>query len=309
MHPHSEPLRPLPLYRSAIDGRTEMTACPDSLDQIDTLKFARRKESWVASSSAHFYKAIRKSNDPLRDLDDPACIDIAMREYTDVCFLHGLDDGVCCPERIDRACIVYPFLSGPDMRTLLISHASHEQREACLLCAMRLLARLHRGDAAGYPVKDYRRDSFLAPSPAVLDWMEGRRQTLVVAGFEARNFRFDQNSNAWFFFDPHYIWLGFPEEDFARFLVSLLMIRGRRSGPRPWTGFDRFRLLADYETLAPAKLDRALLNYFLHEELAMRRFHAVKLARRMPPAVRPFVMTYTRFYYHQLRRALAFQLF
>lgn len=286
-----------------------MTARPESLDRIGTLRFARRKESWVASTSGHFYKIIRKSKVLLRDLDDPACIDIASREFFNMRFLHGLADGVCCPERIDRACIVYPFLSGPDMRTLLIGQASPAQREACLESAMRLLARLHRGDGPGFPTKDYRRDSFLAPSPAVLDRIERRQRTLVVTGFEARNFRFDQDSNAWFFFDPHHVWLGLPEEDFARFLVSLLMIRGRRSGPRPWTGFDRFRLLAAYEALAPARLDRTLLNYFLHEELAMRRFHATKLARRVPAASRPFVMAYTWFYYRQLRGALALQQF
>lgn len=286
-----------------------MTARPQLLDRIDTLRFARRKESWVASCSGRFYKIIRRSHAPLRDLEDPACIDIAMREFTDMRFLGSLDAGVCRPERIDRACIVYPFLSGPDMRALLMSRTSPGQHEAALHSAMHLLAHLHRGEPAGYPAKDYRCSSFLPPPPAVLDRMERRPRTLVVTGFEARNFRFDQGSDAWFFFDPHHIWLGFPEEDFARFVVSLLMIRGRRSGPRPWTGFDRFRLLVAYEALAPAKLDRTLLNYFLHEELAMRRFHSIKLARRMRAASRPFVMAYTRFYYHQLRRALASQHF
>lgn len=286
-----------------------MMGCPQLPDRIDALRFARRKESWVASSSGHFYKIFRKSNAPLRDLDDPACIDTARREFSDMLFLRTLADGVCRPERIDRACVVYPFLSGPDMRTVLTGHASPGQREACLTSAMHLLARLHRGDGAGYPIKDYRRDSFLTPTPAALDRIERRRRTLVVTGFEARNFRFDQNSDAWFFFDPHHVWLGLPEEDFARFLVSLLMIRGRRSGPRPWTGFDRFRLLAAYEALAPARLDRMLLNYFLHEELAMRRFHAIKLARRVPATWRPFVLAYTRFYYRHFRRALVLQQF
>lgn len=278
-------------------------------DPIRTLRFTRRKESWIAAGCGCFYKISRRSGDPLHDLDDPACIATTLREYTDVCFLHGLDQAVCRPERIDRACIVYPFLSGPDMRTLLISHAPPGQRDAALCSAMRLLVHLHRGDAAGYPVKDYRRDGFLAPSSAVLDRMAARARTLVVTGFEARNFRFDRSRDGWFFFDPHHLWSGYPEEDFARFMISLLMIRGRRSGPRAWTAFDRFRLREAYEALAPALLDDMLLNYFLGEELAMRRFHATKLARRMPAATRPFVMAYTRFYYHQLQRTLATQQF
>lgn len=286
-----------------------MIAHAASLDPILTLRFTRRKESWVAASSGRFYKISRKSDDPLRDLVDPACIGTSLREYTNVCFLHGLDKAVCHPESIDRACIVYPLLSGPDLRTLLISRVSAEQREASLHSAMRLLARLHHGDTAGHPVKDYRHDGFLAPPPAVLERMAGRRRTLVVTGFEARNFRFDRSRNAWFFFDPHHVWSGYPEEDFARFMISLLMIRGRRRGLRLWTEFDRFGLRESYESIAPAKLDSTLLNYFLCEELAMRRFHATKLARRMPAAVRVFVMAYTRLYYHQLQRALVAQRF
>lgn len=286
-----------------------MIAHAASLDPILTLRFTRRKESWVAASSGRFYKISRRSDDPLRDLVDPACIGTSLREYTNVCFLHGLDKAVCHPESIDRACIVYPLLSGPDLRTLLISRVSAEQREASLHSAMRLLARLHHGDTAGHPVKDYRHDGFLAPPPAVLERMAGRRRTLVVTGFEARNFRFDRSRNAWFFFDPHHVWSGYPEEDFARFMISLLMIRGRRRGPRLWTEFDRFGLRESYESIAPAKLDSTLLNYFLCEELAMRRFHATKLTRRMPAAVRVFVMAYTRLYYHQLQRALVAQRF
>lgn len=282
-----------------------MITGPLPLDPLATLRFARRRESWVAASRGRFYKITRKSDDPLRDLVDPACIATSLREYTDMCFLHGLDEAACRPESVDRACIVYPLLSGPDMRTVLVGRASTEPREASLHGAMNLLARLHRGNAAGYPVKDYRRDGFLAPPPAVLERMAGRPRTLVVTGFEARNFRFDRSRNAWCFFDPHHVWIGHPEEDFARFMISLLMIRGRRGGPRVWTLFDRFRLLAAYETLAPFKLDRALLNYFLDEQLAKRRFHATRLARRMPPTTRPFVMAYTFVCYHRLQRALS----
>jgi hypothetical protein len=218
-------------------------------------------------------------------------------------------NGICHPERIESACIVYPRLSGPDLRTLLIGRSSPAQREASLDSAMRLLARLHHGDPAGYPVKDYRRDGFLAPPPAVRERMVRRPRTLVVTGFEARNFRFDGSRNAWFFFDPHHLWSGHPEEDFTRFLISLLMIRGRRRGLRLWTGFDRFRLRDTYESLAPAKFDDMLLNYFLSEELAKRRFHATRLARRAPAMVRACVMAYTRLYYHRLQRALVAQRF
>lgn len=273
-------------------------------DPIGSLVFRRRKESWVAESAGWFYKIARHGSDARHDLDDPACMATAAREYADLCFLHALDAAVCHPARIERACVVLPSLSGPDLRTLLLREPSRERREDALRSAMRLLAHLHHGDPDGYPLRDYPRANFLAPTPALLERMQGRPRTLVVTGFEARNFRFDQARGAWRFFDPHHVWRGFPEEDFARFMVSLLMLPGRRRGPSVWAGFDRFRLLADYEALAPARLDRPLLNYFLHEKMSMRRFHALRSAHRGALAVRPFAIAYTQLYYRRMQRAL-----
>ncbi|TAN08581.1 MAG: hypothetical protein EPN36_00095 [Rhodanobacteraceae bacterium] len=276
------------------------------LDRIASLPFKRRKESWVAEDDGCFYKIPRRGDDPVRDLDDPACIDTALREYTDMRFLAKLAAGdMCRPERIERACVVYPRLSGPDLRERLLHGHPHGDHEASLRGAMRLLARLHHADAMDYPARDYTRDGFLAPTPALLDRMQARPRTLVVTGFEARNFRFDQASDAWVFFDPHHLWRGFPEEDFARFMVSLLMLRGRRGTLQPWTGFDRFRLLAAYEDSAPARLDRRLLDFFLDERLAMRRFHAMRSVHRMPAASRPLGAAYTWLYYQRLQHARA----
>lgn len=294
---------PVSPQREPGDSHPE-TAAPAPL-AIDTLRFTRRRESWVAESRGCFYKIVRHGNDPLRDLDDPACIETARREYTDMQFLHALDGAACRPERIERACIVYPRLGGPDMRALLLGRGPAAPRVACLEAAMRSLARLHHADADRYPVKDYRRDGFLAPGAAVLARMQGRARTLVVTGFEARNFRFDESRNAWCFFDPHHLWRGLPEEDLARLVVSLLMLPGRRRGPRVWTHFDRFALLDAYAANAPAKPDRPLLDWFLAEELAKRRFHAMKLARRLPAAARMPGVAYTALYYARLRRALA----
>lgn len=296
----------MPPQRVQADGNSKMPAITPPRDRIAALKFRRRKESWVAEANGCFHKIPRSSDDPWHDLDDPVCTATALREYTDMRFLGSLAaQGVCRPERIERACVVYPRLSGPDLHDFLLRNRSPEARAAPLHGAMRLLARLHHGDAMVYPTRDYARDNFLAPTPALLDRMQARPRTLVVTGFEARNFRFDEGSNAWLFFDPHHLWRGFAEEDFARFVVSLLMLRGRRGIPRPSTGFDRYRLLAAYEASAPARLDRPLLNYFLAERLAMRRFHAMRSVRRMSTASRPFAVAYTWLYYQRLRRALA----
>lgn len=286
-----------------------MTAPAASVVPIGSLAFRRRKESWVAESSGWFYKIVRHGRAALDDLDDPACMAVAAREYRDLCFLNGLDAAVCHPARIERACVVLASLSGPDLRTLLLHERSRARRAAALRSAMQLLAHLHRGNPDGYPPKDYRRVNFLAPDATLLARMQGRPRTLVVTGFEARNFRFDAVHSAWRFFDPHHVWRGLPEEDFARFMVSLLMLPGRRRGPRSWTAFDRFSLLADYEALAPVRLDRPLLNYFLDEKMAMRRFHALRSARHAALALRPFALAYTRLYYLCMQRALARQRF
>jgi hypothetical protein len=276
---------------------------------IGTLAFTPRKESWVAESQGRFYKIIRRGSEPQEDLVDPACMEIARREYTNMQFLHALDDRVCAPIGIHQACIVYPLLSGPDMRALLLRNPPREQVDACLRGVIALLASLHRAGAgsADYPFKDYRRDSFLAPGREVLDRMEARRRTVVITGFEARNFRFDEKKGIWCFFDPHHLWRGLPEEDLARFVISLLMLRGRRAGPRTWTNFDRFALLSTYEELAPDRLDRTLLNYFLREQLAKRRFHAMKAVASLSALGRLFKGAYTWLYYRRLRHAVALQ--
>ncbi|HEX7323837.1 MAG TPA: hypothetical protein VF292_00600 [Rhodanobacteraceae bacterium] len=297
-------MSPRSVRQAPDNGATRPKATAPAAGRLAALRFTRRKESWVAESGGCFYKIPRASEDPLLDLDDPDCIATARREFSDLRFLHALDAAACRPERIDGACVVYPGLGGPDLRTLLLRRGPPAFRIAALQAAMRLLARLHHADASAFPARDYRHGTFLAPTGAVLERMWRRPRTLVVTGFEARNFRYDQPRATWCFFDPHHLWRGCPEEDFARFVVSLLMLRGRRGGPRAWTRFDRGRLLAAYESLAPASLDKPLLNYFLRERLAMRRFHALRSARRLRPVARVFAVAYTRLCYRQLQRAL-----
>ena len=141
----------VPLQRVSTDGTSTMPVGTPPLDRIATLSFTRRKESWVAESAGCFYKIPRNSDDPLHDLDDPACIETAVREHDDMRFLGSLAaNGICPPEHIERACIVYLRLSGPDLRTLLLRSCSPGQCELPLRSAMLLLARLHLGAAADY---------------------------------------------------------------------------------------------------------------------------------------------------------------
>ena len=274
--------------------------------RVETLAFTPRKESWVTSSAGWFYKIFRRSDDPTQDWLDPACIEKARREYVDMLFLRRLSDRVCCPVRLDHACIVYPHLSGPDMRAMLQTRgASAAQRAAGLRDAVALLARLHAvtNNAADYPAKDYLRNGYLAPGAEVAARIAARERTLFIGGFEVRNFRFDRNRGEWFFFDPQHMYMGMPEDDLARFVISLLMVNWGKGGSlKMWRNFDADELLSTYEKSSSRALDKTLLNYFLRETIAMRRFFAEKALRTMHGARRIFGRSYLSAYFLQLEK-------
>lgn len=274
--------------------------------RVEALAFTPRKESWVTSSAGWFYKMFRSSDDPARDWLDPACIERARREYADMRLLCGLSDRVCCPARLDHACIVYPHLSGPDMCALLqMRGSSAARRTAALRDAVLLLARLHAetSKAMDYPAKDYLRHSYLAPSAEMLARIAARSRTLFISGFEVRNFRFDRQRNAWFFFDPQHMFLGMPEDDLARFVVSLLMVNWGKGGSLGiWRGFDVGDLVATYERASARTLDKLLLNHFLRETIAMRRHFAEKALRGMRGAGRLIGRPYLSAYFLQLEK-------
>lgn len=273
---------------------------------IETLAFTARKESWVASSAGWFYKIFRSSDDPAQDWLDPDCIEKARREYADMRLLRRRSDRVCDPARLDHACVVYPHLSGPDMRAMLRQRGiASKQRAAALRDAVTLLARLHAetGDAVDYPAKDYLRNSYRAPSAEVLARIAGCRRTLFIGGFEVRNFRFDRQRDAWIFFDPQHVLVGMPEDDLARFIVSLLMVNWSKGGSlRIWRGFDVADLVATYEHASARTPDKLLLNHFLHETIAMRRHFAEKALRGMHGAGRLIGRPYLSAYFRQLEK-------
>jgi len=265
-----------------------------------------RKESWVASSAGWFYKIFRRSDDPARDWLDSSCIEKASREYADTLLLGRLSGRVCMPARLDHACVVYPQLSGPDMRPMLQQArdpADARRRTVALGEAMAVLVQLHgaRREVSNYPVKDYLHNGYLAPDADVARRIAERERTLFIGGFEVRNFRFDRHRDGWFFFDPQHVFLGMPEDDLARFVVSLLMINwGQGGSVRLWQDFDLRDLLAAYENAGARSLDRILLNYFLRETIAMRKRFAEKALRNMSTAKRALGRPYLAAYFMQL---------
>lgn len=273
---------------------------------IDGLAFTPRKESWVASSADWFYKIFRRSDAPARDWLDPFCMEKASREYADTLLLGRLSDRVCMPVRLDHACVVYPLLSGPDMRPMLQQMRGADaarRRTRALSEAMVTLAQLHGAeqDTPDYPVKDYLQNRYLVPDVEVAKRIGERERTLFISGFEVRNFRFDRHRDGWFFFDPQHVFFGMPEDDLARFVISLLMINwGQGGSVRLWQDFDVSDLLSTYEDAAGRLLDRTLLNYFLRETIAMRRHFAQKALRSMSGAKRALGRPYLAAYFMQL---------
>jgi hypothetical protein len=281
---------------------THFRASPDA-GWIAALAFARRKESWVAESADAFYKIFRRSDDPARDWLDPACMERARREYAAMLLLGGCDERACKPLRLDRGCIVYPRLSGPDLRERLLrrDHGGAD-RMAALRDAMSLLARVHAiADVSHYPLKDYLVDVFLNPRASLLRRIEERPRTLCIEGFEVRNFRYDAHRRAWLFFDPQVVSRGVPENDLARFIISLLMVSwGKGGSPKIWTHFDVGDLVSTYEHAASRSIDQELLDYFLHETIAMRRHFAEKALRGLHGAARWLGRPYLSAYFLQL---------
>jgi hypothetical protein len=177
-------------------------------------------------------------------------------------------------------------------------HRAHALRKAMLV-----LAQLHRArpELADYPVKDYLHDGYLVPDADVARRIGERERTLFIGGFEVRNFRYDQDHDDWFFFDPQHVYRGMPEDDLARFIVSLLMINwGQGGSVALWRGFDVENLLSAYENAAGILLDGALLTYFLRETIAMRRHFAQKALRNMKGAKRVIGRPYLASYFMQL---------
>jgi hypothetical protein len=293
-----------------IATRVDASPARENTGWIDALAFTPRKQSWVACSGDRFYKLFRRSDDPARDWLDDACIEDARREHDDMQLLHRFGERACTPLRRDHGCVVYPRLSGPDLREMLLRHdAGKTERASALRDALSLLAQLHGASAdaiSHYPLKDYRADGHLRPDAEVLRRIADCPRTLCIEGFEVRNFRFDQRCRAWMFFDPQVVSRGVPENDIARFIISLLMVNwGKGGSPRIWRGFHIGDLVSVYERAASRSTDPILLNHFLYETIAMRRHFAERALSALHGVSRILGRPYLSTYFLQLERWVA----
>jgi hypothetical protein len=210
------------------------------------------------------------------------------------------------PLRLIDGCIVKRRLTGPDLWMLAKEEGVTPRVRSAIAHGVVLAAQLHRLDPAVVPdlaVHDYANDPYL-PAPARLrDRLSQRQRTIVLAGLEVRNFKQDRADGRWLFFDPHHAVLGAPEDDFTRYILSLLMMNwGRHADCRIWTRFDYHELVAAYETARGVPLDHELLAYMFRRNIARVRSEVRAFGDWSRLMVRVAARAYEDVFFWQIRR-------
>ena len=244
-------------------------------DLIRAGRFTGRIWSWVCIGQRYFLKIPKVSGGHLdTDFRDGAAE--ADREYRLTQSLAERIEGmVDTPLRLIDGCLVKRRLVGPDLWALAKQQGATKRVEEAIKHGVVFAAQLHRLDPATVPgltVHDYANDPYLSAPEQLRDRLGQRQQTIVLGGLDVRNFKQDRPAGRWLFFDPHTAQVGAPEDDFARYILSLLMINwGRHLDCRIWTQFDYHELAAVYENTRGASLDHDLLAYMFARNIARVR--------------------------------------
>ncbi len=273
------------------------------MKDLPSISFLQRPESWVAVADDVFLKIPRQSNDPMTDVCGQIGLVIAQSEYDQASWLASSTPSVLRPLGLERACLIYPAISGPDMRNFLLD-ASRSASADVIAQAMTTLASIHATSLA--PDVDFDEYGisprfYVEPKNEIRERMARRKMVPVIDGFEVRNFRFDATRGIWMFFDPHRIRVGNPECDLARFAISLLMMPwGRTFACWIWTRFNLAQVITSYENAGGAVVDRDILRYFLEENAAMRDSFARKAVSNMRIGIRQAASAYRAVFFKQI---------
>jgi hypothetical protein len=276
-------------------------------DLVRGNQFTSRRWSWVCVRERYFLKIPRVCGRLETDLS--AGIAEAEREYRLTQHLsRRLEGMVDRPLRLSDACMVNRRLSGPDLWRMAEREGGTPEVQAGISQGLVLAAKLHRLDpkeVPGLPVHDYANDPHLPAPDAVNDRLCQRPRVIVLGGLEVRNFKLASTDGQWRFFDPHDAVLGAPEDDFARYVLSLLMITwGRHARCRVWTRFDYPQLVQAYEAARGAPLDQGLLPYMFQLNVARRRSGARRSTRRLPWFMRMAARSYEELFFRQVQKWL-----
>lgn len=279
-----------------------------------------RQLSWIARKGGLFFKIPRRSLDLFGDARSDSCRREIREEFHLLTLLAGLSDHVIRPVAFveEYSCLVLPDLRAENLRDVLLSelpfgHIEPQSRahqvgaqvaQATLRLAVGIIAGIHR---QGCPEKlelravNYRENQWLPAPPGLA---MPAQPVVVVDGYELRNLLLDSTSGEIYLVDPHAVGIGFPEEDLARLIVSLLMLNwGRHVNCRVWTGFDCIDLLQEYEKQSGRSLDGERLAYCFEMIVAMRFYHSNRSLKKIGnPLVRRIGRVYQKAFFYQVRR-------
>jgi hypothetical protein len=271
---------------------------------ISSEQFVARRWSWVCVREHYFLKIPRLHGQRQADLG--AGILEAEEEYRLTDRLTQQLEMVDAPLMLIDACIVKRRLLGQDLWRLARQEGGTAEVQAAITQGLELAARLHNLDPAtvpNLPVHDYANDPYLPAPKELLDPLRQKRRSIILAGFEVRNFMQDRPGGQWKFFDPHEAMLGAPEDDFARYVLSLLMINwGRNLHCRAWTHFDYPRLVRVYEAARGGHLEQDVLAYMFQRNIAARRFGARRATGKLPWFMRVAARSYEELFFRQVEK-------
>jgi hypothetical protein len=271
--------------------------------------FRKRQESWIAVSEDWFFKVPRCSNDVRADATHRLALAKAQLEYQVLAQLTEITTHVVRPLMVipELGCLVLPRIYGDNARDILLRETDIAAVNRTALAGIEICASLHapRHFPKNVARLDYAKDPFgeaaFAPQSP-----EFGHATLVVHGFEIRNVMMRGSDGFPVFFDPHDVGIGHPEEDVARYIISLLMVTwGHGGGLRIWQTFSAQRVIDRYEDEAQIALDPARLTYFMRRALRMREHYARQSKSELPRVFRALGSLYQLSFFEQLKRWMA----
>jgi hypothetical protein len=272
-------------------------------------RFRKRQESWIAVAEDWFFKVPRCSNDVKADATHGLTVAKAQVEYQALAQLAEITSYVVRPAMTipELGCLVLPRIYGDNARDILLRETDIAVVKRTALAGIDICASLHapRHFPKSVTRLDYAKDPF-GEAGITPQNPEFEQATLVVHGFEIRNVIIQGSDGSPVFFDPHDVGIGHPEDDLARYIISLLMVTwGYGGGLRIWQTFSVHDLIDRYEDQAEIAVDSARLTYFMRRALRMREHYARRSRLQLPPVVRGLGALYQLTFFEQLNRWMA----
>jgi hypothetical protein len=244
---------------------------------IERVGFSKRRWSWICAYDDFFLKVPRVSDDLLLDLGAAEVRNLAKAEHDSLSILGSYSHAVILPMLFieECGCLVFPRISGRDLYDLLVKERTRRKCHELIAPALGLMGEVHRRSAAAPPVglreKVYSQHNMRQEKRSVRE----SPRCLSVFGFEVRNFRLCDENDGVRFFDPHEVYLGYPEDDVSRFVLSLLMIHwGRNWSCRLWRNFSLDAILDSYEREGGLRLEERRFAECFRLNVAMRERYA-----------------------------------